>query len=98
MRKDAEGKTKADRQLESKNSQERLKGAANKALENYKNGLSIRDSLKSGVSSLAQANRDAVPVNWNKSDALIEKEAAAEKEAAESAELNRRNKNADTGA
>jgi hypothetical protein len=82
MRKDAEGKTKADRQLESKYAQERLKGAANKALENYKNGLGIRDSLKSGVNSLAQANRDAVPANWNISDALKEKKAAAEEKAA----------------
>jgi hypothetical protein len=79
MPKDAEGKTKTDRQLESKNAQERLKGAARRALENYQNGMGIRDSLKSGVSSLAQANRNAVPANWNKSDALKAKEAAAEK-------------------
>jgi hypothetical protein len=85
MRKDAEGKTKADRQLESKNSQEHLKGAANKALENYKNGMGIRDSLKSGVNSLAQANRNAVPANWNISDALKEKKAAAEEKAASDA-------------
>ena len=78
--KDAEGKTKTDRQLESKNAQERLKGAAHRALENYQNGMGIRDSLKSGVSSLAQANRDAVPANWNKSNALKAKESAAEKE------------------
>jgi hypothetical protein len=82
MRKDAEGKTKADRQLESKNAQERLKGAANKAMENYKNGLGIRDSLKSGVNSLAQANRNAVPANWKISDALKEKKAEAEEKAA----------------
>jgi type IV secretory pathway VirB6-like protein len=79
MRKDAEGKTKADRELESKDPQERIKGAANKALENYKNGMGIRDSLKSGVNSLAQANRNAVPANWNQSKALRTKEAAAEK-------------------
>ena len=84
MRKDAEGKTKADRELESRNPNERIKGAANKALENYKNGLSIRDSLKSGVSSLAQANRNAVPANWNKSDAYKEMEEAAERRAAAS--------------
>jgi hypothetical protein len=83
MAKDAEGKTKTDRQLESKNAQERLKGAAHKALENYQNGMGVRDSLKSGINSLAQANRDAVPANWNKSDALIAKEAAAETAAAE---------------
>jgi len=83
MQKDAEGKTKTDRQLESKNAQERLKGAAHKALENYQNGMSIRDSLKSGVSSLAQANRDAVPANWKKSDSYKAMEAAAEKEVAE---------------
>jgi hypothetical protein len=82
MAKDAEGKTKADRELESKDPQDRLKGAAHKALENYKNGMSIRDSLKSGVNSLAQANRDAVPANWNKSDAYKAKEAAAERNAA----------------
>jgi len=82
MRKDGEGKTKADRELESKNPQDRLKGAAHKALENYQKGLSIRDSLKSGVSGLAQANRNAVPANWNKSNAYKAKEAAAEKEAA----------------
>jgi type IV secretory pathway VirB6-like protein len=80
--KDAEGKTKADRQLESKDPQERIKGAAHKALENYQNGMGIRDSLKSGVNSLAQANRNAVPANWDKSNALQEKEAAAEREAA----------------
>jgi len=79
---DAEGKKRSDRQLESKNPQERLKGAAHKAFENYQNGLGIRDSLKSGVSSLAQANRNAVPANWNQSDALRAKEAAAEREAA----------------
>jgi type IV secretory pathway VirB6-like protein len=82
LQKDAEGKAKSDRQLESKNAQERLKGAAHKAFENYQSGMGIRDSLKSGVSSLAQANRNAVPANWNMSDALKEKEAAAEKEAA----------------
>jgi len=80
--KDAEGKTKSDRQLQSKNAQERIKGAMHKAFENYQSGMSIRDSLKSGISSLAQANRDALPANWNKSDALRAKEAAAEKEAA----------------
>jgi hypothetical protein len=80
MGKDAEGKTKADRELESKNPQERLKGAAHKAFQNYQNGMGIRDSLKSGVSSLAQANRDAVPANWDKSDKYKAKEAAAEKE------------------
>jgi type IV secretory pathway VirB6-like protein len=79
LKKDAEGKTKADRQLESKNAQDRLKGAANKALENYKYGFGIRDSLKSGINSLAQANRDAVPANWTKSEALKAKEAAAER-------------------
>jgi hypothetical protein len=83
MPKDAEGKTKTVRQLESKNAQERLKGAAHKALENYQNGMSIRDSLRSGVNSLAQANRDAVPANWKKSDAYKAMEAAAERDAAE---------------
>ena len=82
MRKDGEGKTKADRELESKNPQDRLKGAAHKALENYQKGLSIRDSLKSGVSGLAQANRNAVPANWNKSAAYKDMEAAAERDAA----------------
>jgi type IV secretion system protein TrbL len=77
--KDAEGKTKTDRQLESKDAQERLKGAAHKAFENYQNGMSIRDSLKSGVSSLAQANRNAVPANWDKSDAYKAKEDEAER-------------------
>jgi len=76
--KDAEGKKKSDRQLESKDPQERIKGAARKALENYKNGMSIRDSLKSGVNSLAQANRNAVPANWNKSNAYKAAETAAE--------------------
>jgi type IV secretion system protein TrbL len=76
--KDAEGKRKSDRQLASKDSQERIKGAARKALENYQNGMGIRDSLKSGVNALAQANRDAVPANWNKSDAYKALEAAAE--------------------
>jgi hypothetical protein len=78
--KDGEGKTKSDRQLESKNAQERMKGAAHRAYENYQNGMGIRDSLKSGISSLAQANRNALPANWNKSDAYKAKEAAAEKE------------------
>jgi hypothetical protein len=82
--KDAE-RARTDRQLESKNAQERIKGAAHKALENYQKGFSIRDSLKSGVSSLAQANRNAVPANWNKSDAYKAQEAAAEREAAEKA-------------
>jgi protoporphyrinogen oxidase len=77
-KKDAEGKTTADKQLESKNAQDRIKGAANKALENYKNGMGVRDSLKSGVSSLAQANRDAVPANWTKSKELKMKEADEE--------------------
>jgi hypothetical protein len=81
--KDAAGKTRADRQLESKYAQERLKGAAQKAFQNYQNGIGIRDSLRSGVNSLAQGNRDAVPANWNKSDKYKAKEAAAEKEAAE---------------
>jgi len=90
--KDAEGKRKSGRQLESKDPQERIKGAARKALENYQNGMGIRDSLKSGVNALAQANRDAVPANWNKSNAYKAKEAAAEKEAAE------RNKGADSQA
>jgi len=79
--KDAEEKTNPDKQLESKDPQERIKGAARKALENYQNGMSIRDSLKSGVNSLAQANRNAVPANWNKSDAYKAKEAAAERAA-----------------
>jgi hypothetical protein len=79
--KDAQGKTKADRQLESKDARERLKGAGGKAFQNYQNGMGIRDSLKSGVNSLAQANRDAVPANWNKSDAYKSKEAAAERAA-----------------
>jgi len=80
---DAEGKRKSDRQLESKDPQERIKGAARKAFENYQSGMGVRDSLRSGVSSLGQANRDAVPANWNKSDAYKNMEAAAEKEAAE---------------
>jgi len=82
LQKDGEGKTKSDRQLQSKNAQERIKGAAHKAFENYQSGMSVRDSLKSGISSLSQANRDALPANWNKSDALKSKEAAAEREAA----------------
>jgi type IV secretory pathway VirB6-like protein len=82
LSKDAEGKTKSDRQLQSKNAQERIKGAAHKAFENYQSGMSVRDSLKSGISSLAQANRDALPANWNKSEALKAKETAAEREAA----------------
>jgi len=85
--KDSEGKTKADRQLDSKNPQERLKGAARKAFDNYQNGLSIRDSLKSGVNSLAQANRNAVPANWNKSDAYKAMEADSERKAAEASSV-----------
>jgi len=80
--KDAEGKRKSDRQLESQNAHERLKGAARKAFENYQSGLGIRDSLKSGVGALAQANRNAVPANWNKSDAYKAMETAAERDAA----------------
>jgi len=80
--KDAEGKTKTDRQLESKDPQERIKGALRRTFENYQNGMGVKDSLSSGVSSFAQANRNAVPANWQKSDALKEREVEAEKRAA----------------
>jgi hypothetical protein len=64
---DAEGKKRSDRQLESKDPTERIKGAARRAFENYQSGMGIRNSLKSGVSSLAQANRSAMPANWDMS-------------------------------
>jgi type IV secretory pathway VirB6-like protein len=62
--KDAE-KAKTDKMLESMDPTERIKGAARKAFQNYQSGMGIRDSLKSGVSSLAQANRNAMPANWD---------------------------------
>jgi hypothetical protein len=80
--KDGEGKTKTDRKLESKDPNERIKGAMRRTFENYQNGMGIRDSLKSGVNALAQANRNAVPANWNKSAAYKDMEAAAERDAA----------------
>jgi hypothetical protein len=57
-------KTKTDKMLESRNPTERIKGAARRAFENYHSGMGIRDSLKSGVSALGQANRNAMPANW----------------------------------
>jgi type IV secretory pathway VirB6-like protein len=79
--KDAE-RAKTARHLESNNPAERIKGAAHRAFENYQNGMGIRDSLRSGVNSLAQANRNAMPANWNKSPELRAMEADAERRAA----------------
>jgi hypothetical protein len=81
---DAE-RARTDRQLESRDPTERIRGAARRAFENYQSGMGIRDSLRSGVSALAQANRNAMPANWNESAAYRAMTAAAERDAASSA-------------